>query len=647
MVRRLQQCVTCQRRFIAKSSVEPLCSQCQNVHESSISVVLQNSASDPSISPSTGQQSSIPSNDCTCRSLPQQADSQVTEPRLPMETIDLLSQESGDDNDSRPDRTSNVNDDDGSSSDGDEEENLPLSELIFRRQSVEASNPTGSQNVERDTICLEDTHSDVEQTSVEPIIDVEGTSVIQGNNEDLKICNVCGSSLLHIPSWNGRLNHLKRCSQQHGVTAQQLQSEDILEEKKPVQTDIKCVPKKPKSITEILMAGAKRKAIHEKQKTEALANKKPQRGGWHRRKAPSGSCPDYKKIPGTDFVVDGFYYATPALTSNYFLTHFHSDHYGGLGKSWSAGIIYCSSITANLVQQQLYVQPQFVHVLPMNQTMTLETRSERKVKVTLIDANHCPGAVMFLFQVGEQTILHVGDFRWNRSEHLSPIHSLLQGRRLDQIFFDTTYCDPKYTLPMQQEAINAAVEFAISQVSEAKKRRQRLLLLFGAYTIGKERIYLAVAKALGMKVFVDARRYRILQALEWPQGQRSLITKRADETMLWVVPLGHINMKKLPSYSSAKIGGSEHRFDRVIGFRPTGWSLTRGKSKNKNDENSLLTICHRGPVTSCSVPYSEHSAFTELVDCLACLQPRIIVPTVNVSKRQEQINLLLAHLENR
>eukprot|EP00977_Amphora_coffeiformis_P019592 scaffold7349_cov173-Amphora_coffeaeformis.AAC.73 len=602
MVRRLEQCVTCQRRFISKSSAAPLCPNCQKTH-----------------------------------------DEMPTHPPPISTTIDLLSQDSEEDHDSkhRPanDLDYDVHDDDDDVSSSDEDDDLPLATLLSKREILRDSEPLMAPNMQEEG-----------ETPLEPIIDFEGPSlsVVQGKNEELKVCNVCGACLTHIASWNGRLNHLKRCSQHHGVTAQQMQAEDPGEENVPVQTNTKTAPEKPKSITQLLMAGARRKAIQEKHKTEAVANKKPRRGGWQQqRKTRSGSCPDYKRIPGTDFVVDGFYYATPSLTSNYFLSHFHADHYGGLTKSWSAGIIYCSSITANLVQQQLYVQRKFLHVLPMNQTMTLETRSGKKVKVTLVDANHCPGAVLFLFQVGEQTILHVGDFRWNRAQHLSSIHSLLQGRRLDQIYFDTTYCDPKHTLPTQQEAIDATVEYAVAQVQEAKKKRQRLLLLFGAYTIGKERIYMAVAKALGMKVYVDARRYRILQALEWPEQERALITRRVDETMLWVVPLGHISMKKLPSYTHAKIGQTQHTFDRVIGFRPTGWSLKSGKSKSKKDENDLLTLCHRGSVTSCSVPYSEHSAFPELVDCLACLQPRIIVPTVSVRKSQEQIDLLLEHLENK
>ena len=42
------------------------------------------------------------------------------------------------------------------------------------------------------------------------------------------------------------------------------------------------------------------------------------------------NCPAYKRITGADFICDGFHYANSSLSTKYFLSHFHSDHYGTL-----------------------------------------------------------------------------------------------------------------------------------------------------------------------------------------------------------------------------------------------------------------------------------------------------------------------------
>lgn len=84
---------------------------------------------------------------------------------------------------------------------------------------------------------------------------------------------------------------------------------------------------------------------------------------------------------GTTFCVDAFGYGPiPGITA-YFLSHFHSDHYYGLNKSFNAKL-YCNSITATLVGKMLHVERQYITVLPMDQPVTIDD-----VEVTLLDAN--------------------------------------------------------------------------------------------------------------------------------------------------------------------------------------------------------------------------------------------------------------------
>jgi hypothetical protein len=362
------------------------------------------------------------------------------------------------------------------------------------------------------------------------------------NNKNLMLCLACGANLSHIKSgYQGRLNHIKRCSKSRGVTVKDLMvngHDDVDDDNNDDEVEptgaTSAVPAKawsaaesataaaatgsPKvrTLHEMLMAGARRAAkteqIKKRAKTQGRYNNNSQQttskkavssgGGGTIIKRSYTKVPSFKMIPGTDFCVDGFQYAHPALTSQYFLTHFHADHYGGIDKHWCAGTIYCNSITATLVQEQLRVDPKYLHVLPMHEPTVLASRGSVPITVTLLHANHCPGAVMMLFEVKDRTILHVGDFRWNYAimSAQAPLRSYCRPpwsnngtssvKILDELFLDTTYCNPKYDLPTPAECIRGAVEKAVKEVEEARVQKQRLLMLFGSYTIGKEAVRL-------------------------------------------------------------------------------------------------------------------------------------------------------------
>jgi DNA cross-link repair 1A protein len=268
----------------------------------------------------------------------------------------------------------------------------------------------------------------------------------------------------------------------------------------------------------------------------------------------------------------------------------------------------------------------------------------KPITVTLLDANHCPGAVMFLFDIrGKRSILHVGDFRWNREVMLRqhPIRQIVsQQTHLDDLFLDTTYCDAKYTLPSQTDTVSAAIDLFQRYKTE---KAIRTLHLFGAYTIGKERLFLSVAETFGLKVYVDSSRYRVMSALEWPKERMKIFTTNREETCIWVVPLGHINMKKLPDYFPiANAKPFAPAYHQIVGYRPTGWSLSSKPSAG------IVSTRKNGHLIIHSLPYSEHSSFPELIDCLACLRPTRIVPTVNASnKSQQQVETLWKALRNK
>ena len=66
-----------------------------------------------------------------------------------------------------------------------------------------------------------------------------------------------------------------------------------------------------------------------------------------------------------------------------------------------------------------------------------------------MDANHCPGAVQFLFQLpdGGPRYVHCGDMRFCVALKDDPHLQRFIGARA--VFLDTTYCNPRFTFPLQ------------------------------------------------------------------------------------------------------------------------------------------------------------------------------------------------------
>lgn len=187
--------------------------------------------------------------------------------------------------------------------------------------------------------------------------------------------------------------------------------------------------------------------------SSSSSSKRGGSGGFFSYNA-SKTVPTYKRVPGTQFIVDAFN-CNPGRASGFFLSHFHSDHYGGLSKDFCKGSIYCTASTAALVKANIGVSDKYLTVLPMDRPVLVDG-----VKVTLVDANHCPGAVIFVFEMRSGAVyIHCGDCRYHPSMQDNPTLARLAGNgAIDTLYLDTTYCDPKYVFPPQDESIHYVVQ---------------------------------------------------------------------------------------------------------------------------------------------------------------------------------------------
>ena len=102
--------------------------------------------------------------------------------------------------------------------------------------------------------------------------------------------------------------------------------------------------------------------------------------------------------------VDNFYIEADV----YILTHCHADHMSGL-KKWHENSLYCSELSAKILAKRGLGAIS----KPTNQPFELvDRRSSKTLKLTFIDANHCPGAVMVVIEDPEHgNYVHTGDFR--------------------------------------------------------------------------------------------------------------------------------------------------------------------------------------------------------------------------------------------
>ncbi|KAG0471037.1 hypothetical protein HPP92_015583 [Vanilla planifolia] len=343
------------------------------------------------------------------------------------------------------------------------------------------------------------------------------------------------------------------------------------------------------------------KKANDVQTRHSIASKRNANRG-RAKDAPPWCC-----IPGTPFRVDAFRYLRGDC-SHWFLTHFHMDHYQGLTKNFCHGKLYCSKITAELVNMKIGVPWDRIQILPLNQKITIAD-----VNLTCLEANHCPGSIIILFEPSNQkAILHTGDFRFSAEMAAC---SILQSSHIHTLILDTTYCSPQYDFPKQEEVI----EFVIDAI-RAEAFNPKTLFLIGTYTIGKEKLFMEVARTLRTKIYVGAGKFHVLKCLGFPEEDMKWFTTNEMESHIHVVPMWTIASFKRMKYISNKYSD---RYNLIVAFSPTGW--TSGKGKKKSPARRL----QQGTIIRYEVPYSEHCSFTELKDFVLFISPEKIIPSVN------------------
>lgn len=327
--------------------------------------------------------------------------------------------------------------------------------------------------------------------------------------------------------------------------------------------------------------------------------------------------------PFEAFVVDGFQFQKryPDVR-HWFLSHAHSDHTCGLTGGFDAGTIYCSSITKRALERDISpVLSEVCQTFEAGEVLTVQGCTVRA-----LDACHCPGSLVFIFEMDGYRVLHTGDFRASEAM-VSQFGASDIG--FDRVYLDTTYASPRWSFPSQVDACSLIGDF----VSQQLTREPLTLFMVGTYSLGKENAVDAAIRASGGVGWLPPRRAAAFKFCgRWDDALHTEDKLDQRGVRVWVESFGGASQAPARNLSRDGKQGPHDRllavldnaggsFSAVCSLRCTGWEYRGRAAYSEWVENE-------GKTRLVGVPYSEHSSWLELKAFVRRVRPKRIEPTV-------------------
>ncbi|CAI8057517.1 5' exonuclease Apollo [Geodia barretti] len=313
-------------------------------------------------------------------------------------------------------------------------------------------------------------------------------------------------------------------------------------------------------------------------------------------------------IPGTPLVVDYWRQKNVPPRALFFLSHLHADHTCGTNvKLALPHSLHSTDGTCDFFPSQVELEigeSRLLHVVGPTEKVS--------VSVTVLDANHCPGSAMFLFEGYFGRILYTGDFRY--SPTMSALSQLIQSRPVDLLYLDNTYCHKSCTFPPR--------ETVTEEIINLIRGNKDGMTILGLHTLGKEDLLVAIAKSLGVWVGVAPGRYETLRLIEAENVFTTTSTAACEGSSLSYCPeewdaackyFAFLNEKR---DFSRRLTVTPEDEDSVLVVLPT--CIFSGDSAPPTPTHPSIKV----------VPYSDHSSFKELVEFVGVVKPRCIRPIV-------------------
>lgn len=322
---------------------------------------------------------------------------------------------------------------------------------------------------------------------------------------------------------------------------------------------------------------------------------------------------------GVPFSVDTW---TPSSKQkrHHFLTHAHRDHTTGIVPH-SSFPIYSTFLTKSIVLQQFPLLHDSLFVcIEVGQSLVVKD-PDGAFTVTVFDAHHCPGAVMFLFEGYFGNVLHTGDCRLT-PECLQNLPEKYRGKsgkeprcKLDLIFLDCTFGRFFQQFPSTHSAIHQVINCIW-------KHPDAPLVYLICNLLGQEEILQQVSQTFGSKIFADESTKASYKALE-------LI----DPDILTQDPSSRFHLldgfPKLCETARTLLADAQTNFlSEPLVIRPsTQWYVREELSEICNTRKQIISEAIKDQHGIWHVCYSMHSSKEELEWALQILAPKWVVST--------------------
>ncbi|PBK71516.1 hypothetical protein ARMSODRAFT_1082972 [Armillaria solidipes] len=351
----------------------------------------------------------------------------------------------------------------------------------------------------------------------------------------------------------------------------------------------------------------------------------------------------------------------------YLLTHTHSDHIVGLQAKGFGETVYCSHGSKEMLLRHEAYKERALHgtqlraeklrtyghlkidplvgedgavyyqgsrdllkVVPINSPVHIELDAGNSVTVTAIDANHCPGSVMYLIEGRKGAVLHTGDLRaepWflenlKRNPFLQPYLSTSGSQRsnvikpLEAIYLDTACVMNIEEVPTKEDAVNGLV--ALMQLLPESTH-----FFINSWTWGYEDALKAIARAFDSRIHMDRYKHAIYSHLANEPLLRSICTRDAGSTRFHACE--RFERCEYVDVPANRPGATSTSGNQVVYINPV--STMNEEQWAAYQHNTRLRIVEQEePVTCLLVPLARHSPLPELQRFVSLFRPKTIIP---------------------